>query len=114
MIRGTTPTHIFELPIEASLIKDLRLSYAQDEVVTDENGNTTLVTKELITKKKADVNLEGKTIKVVLTQKETLLFNHSMNVARIQLRIKTTDGAVLSSGIMNINVWETLNEDELV
>lgn len=100
MIRGTTPTHTFEIPLEVSYIADLRLSYAQGG-------------EELITKNKTDVTLEGQTITVKLTQEETLKFDHSKSVAHVQLRVKTTDGVVLSSRIMNFNVFETLNVDTL-
>lgn len=33
LIRGTTPTHIYELPIDESLIQKLHISYAQRGVV---------------------------------------------------------------------------------
>ena len=29
MIRGTTPTHIFKLPIDTSTIRQLRITYVQ-------------------------------------------------------------------------------------
>lgn len=30
MIRGTTPTHSFNLPVDAAIIKELRVIYAQN------------------------------------------------------------------------------------
>jgi hypothetical protein len=100
MIRGTTPTHVFEIPLDASLVADLRVSYAQ--------GGDALITKKL-----ADVKLEGNTITVRLTEEETLLFDHSKSIAFVQVKVKTTGGDVLSSRIMNFNVFEALNEEVL-
>lgn len=124
IIRGTTPTHIFDLPLEVSKIADLRLSYAQEVAVEveaeegeAEEGAEPLIKHEIqefITKKKEDVTLEDTMLKVTLSQEETLEINKSNNVVFVQLRIRTTDGAVLSSGIMNVEVWDTLNEDVLV
>ena len=102
MIRGTTPTHVFKIPLDVSLIEKLRVSYAQDG-------------KVLITKQNSDQNvtLEGETVKVRLTQEETLLFDHSKSIAYVQIRVKTTGGEVLSSRIMNFNVFEALNDEVL-
>ena len=99
MIRGTTPTHIFTLPIETYLVEDLRISYAQ-------NNN------EILVKKKNDCILEGNTIKVKLTQEETFNFNCEKN-AQVQVRVKTTGGEVFGSTITTFKVECSLNEEEL-
>lgn len=100
MIRGTTPTHTFELPFDVSLISDLRLSYAQgDEVI--------------ITKKMEDVTLSEQTVTVRLTQEDTLKFDPTKGILQIQLKVLTTDGDVLSSEIIQENVWQALNNEVL-
>lgn len=115
MIRGTTPTHTFNIPYDASLVEDFRVSYSQYEKIIDEYGEVKTVAKTLITKKMGDVNvtLEEKTIKVRLTQEETLLFDHSKGVANAQIRVKTQGGDVQSSRIINFNIFETLNDEVL-
>lgn len=100
MIRGTTPTHIFTTPLDVEIISDLRLSYAQEGV-------------EIFNKKKSEVTLDGKTISVRLTQEETLKFDTAKGVAQIQLKVLTAGGDVFSSDVMNVNVWDSINNEVL-
>lgn len=100
MIRGTTPTYTFDIPLDASLIADLRLSFAQEGT-------------ELVKKTKNDITLEGQKITVRLTQEDTLKFDHGKSTVQIQLRVLTTGGDVMTSDIMNVNVWQSLNEEVL-
>lgn len=99
MIRGTTPTHIFNLPIETNLLKEIRITYVQ--------GDT-----EIFTKTEADCVLETAAIKVTLTQQETLEFDHTKLVS-IQVKVLTATGDVLISQIENIEVGRVLNEEVL-
>lgn len=99
MIRGTTPTHIFNLPFEASLVKELCITYQQ-------NGKTVLE------KAKTDCTLDGSAIILKLTQEETLLFNDKQNVS-YQLKVLTTDGEVLANKIATIPVDRILCEEVL-
>lgn len=99
MIRGTTPTHVFNIPIETSTLKEIRITYAQ--------GN-----EEVFTKTTADCVLEGKTIKVSLTQEETLKFSHDKMVS-IQLRVLTTSGKAMATKIEMLDVYDVLNEEVL-
>lgn len=100
MIRGTTPTHTFTTPLDVGIISDLRLSYAQEGV-------------EILNKKKSEVALEGKTISIKLTQEETLQFDPARGVVQIQLKVLTAGGDVFCSDVMNVNVWDSINNEVL-
>lgn len=100
MIRGTTPTHTFTIPIDVSQIADLRVSYAQCE-------------NEIITKTKEDcVFLSGKIISVTLTQEDTFKFDCSKQV-KVQVRILTVEGVVVSSKVKLLTVEQCLNDEVL-
>lgn len=99
MIRGTTPTHIFELPIAASLIKEARITYQQgDEVVFE--------------KTEADCTFADKSISVKLTQEDTLSLKEETKLL-IQLKMLTTDNEVLANAIEYVTVERVLNEEVL-
>ena len=95
MIRGTTPTHIFELEISVENIADLEIAYSQNDRV-------------LFYKRKDDCVLDGNTITLSLTQEETFMFDCSKRVVEIQIRIKTIDGKVPISDIIIDNVEKCL------
>ena len=99
MIRGTTPTHIFNLPFDTALIADLRIIYAQSD-------------KEVLVKKLEDCTLEGNSVNVILKEYETLLFSCSKDV-QIQVRVLTHNGETLTSAIKIINVEKCLNNEVL-
>lgn len=95
MIRGTTPTLWFDLPIDPNLVDHVYLSVFQ-------RG------KEVYTKTEKDMWLEeiplrddevGYRVNVKLTQEETLKLNNK-EIVKIQARIKTTTGDALSSNII--------------
>ncbi len=101
MIRGTTPTHTFEVPqIDTSYIKELRITYVQ-------SCNTVLEKDE------SDVTMGDHLIKLTLTQEETLRFNDKLYVG-VQLKVLMDDGSVLASQIMRFNVGKILNEEVLL
>ena len=99
MTRGTTPTHIFTLPIFASNIDKLRITYSQDQDI-------------ILEKTEADIERSGKTIRYTLTQEETLKFRAKSSV-NIQVRVLTTDNMALASPIKKLSVSEVLNEEVL-
>lgn len=99
MFRGSTPTHVFTLSIPVEEIQALRLTYVQ-------GGKTVL------DKTEADVKMSGATVTLRLTQEETLAFGDTAPV-NIQLKVLTTDGAVLPSQIFRVHVDEILNEEVL-
>lgn len=99
MIRGTTPTHIFNLPFNVEQIADLRIIYAQSD-------------KEVLVKKLEDCTLEGQQVSVILKEYETLLFNCGKDV-QIQMRILTVNGETLASHIKLVDVAKCLNNEVL-
>ena len=86
MIRGTTPTHIFSIPIDSTLISKIRVTYEQ-------NGTN------IITKDYSGADVSGGSLYVKLTQDETLLFS-SYNTAKVQLRVLTTEGDAMASNVI--------------
>ena len=99
MIRGTTPVHVFNLPFEANLIQEVRVTYAQSG-------------EKVLEKTEADCTLEDKCIMVELTQQETLKFKARVNV-EIQIKLLTTAGEVMASKIQTVSVDRCLNEEVL-
>lgn len=99
MIRGTTPTHTFKIPLDVSGVKSVMVIYGQNNV-------------EVFRKETDDCTLEGNSISVTLTQEETLKFNHSHNV-QIQIRVLTVTGNALASDIKVVTVGQCLNSEVL-
>lgn len=98
MIRGTTPTHLFNLPIDTALIDKIKITYAQNGVV-------------VLTKEKEDCKFEGSTATVRLTQEDTLKFDASR--VQIQVRVLTTGGDAMASDIITKPCGEVLEEGVL-
>lgn len=94
---GTTPTHTFTLPFEKEMLADLRISYLQNK-------------KKVFTKGMEDVEISGNDISLILTQEETLLFEAGKNVS-IQLKIKTIEGLVFNSDIIEMRVDCSLDNE---
>ena len=67
MIRGTTPTHTFNIPFDTSMVKEVKILYAQDVV-------------KILEKKNGDCVLAGQSISVTLTQEDTFLFDNKKPV----------------------------------
>lgn len=99
MIRGTTPTHIFNLSIEASQIQSLRITYRQ-------------LGYKVLEKTEVDVTATGNMLKFTLTQEESLNFRPRINVD-IQLKALLTNGIVVASPIIHMSVDKILNEEVL-
>ena len=99
MIRGTTPTHVFTLPFDTSLVKTLQIIYKQKSDV-------------MLTKGNEDCMLEGDTVTVKLTQADTLSFDYSKPV-EIQVRVLTIDAEALVSNIVRVRVEQCLNDEVL-
>ena len=99
MYRATTPTHIFTLPFETGLLKTLQITYCQFDRIILQKG-------------KEDCTLTGKTVKLGLTQQETLLFQADTEVS-VQLRLVTADGKALASDIAQLTPKACLCEEVL-
>ena len=95
MIRGTTPTFIFNLPFDVSNIKSAYITI---------KSRGTEVEKAV-----TDCSLNGTTITVKLTQEETLALPESQ-IAGVQLRVLTNDNDALASDVFPIKVEEILKE----
>ena len=96
MFRGTTPTLNFELPFAADTIADGFISIAQNRRV-------------VIDKSISDWIISGNTVKVTLTQEETLHLVVS-NTTEIQLRVKLADGTALASEIFTVSTERILKD----
>lgn len=99
MRKGTTPTHMFELPFDSSDVSKIKITYQQ-------NNNT------ILTKRDADLNFDGNTVSTTLTQEETFLFDHQRTVY-IQVRVLTKDNIALTSEIMPVGVDKCLDNEVL-
>lgn len=98
----TTPSDIFILPIEVSECDIIEITYKQnDYAIVKRYENETLPDGMYL--------VEGG-VAVMLTQQETDGFNRN-SMVRIQVRVKTTEGAVLASRVYKVNVGETLNKE---
>lgn len=95
MIRGTTPTNIFNVDVDLTTATAIYITYAQ-------NGKT------IFEKTIADITVEADKLTVTLTQAETLKFD-DRDVA-IQIRAKFADGAAIASNIINTAVDEVLKD----
>lgn len=98
MIKGSTPTHKFNIPFNSALIDKLQIVYAQND-------------REIFIKEKADCVLDGNTITVTLAQEETLKFDCYKRFVQIQLKIKTLGNEVLISRIKTVELEKCLFDE---
>ena len=99
MIKGTTPTLQFNLPIETSTLKSAEV-YVQ---YVDNNKEVTIV------RTLDECEVGENTITARLTQEETLQLPAPSNV-EIQLRVLTVDDVALASVIFTTTVKRLLKE----
>ena len=99
MIIGTTPTHIFNIPFDTSLVDEVKITYAQEDEI-------------VLIKGTSDCVLDTTTIKVTLSQKDTFLFDSKKSV-QVQLRILTKSGEALASVVEHIGVSKCLDNEVL-
>lgn len=84
---GTTPTHVFSSPVGEGIIKELQVTYSQND-------------KILVQKKLSDAEFFESEFAVRLTQEETLRFIPD-NLVQIQVRILTDSGEAFASNTIN-------------
>ena len=96
MYRGTTPTFIFNLPLDCGKITALNLCFAQQGAVILEKGLK-------------DCKLEKDTLQVNLTEQETLLFDAKKGMVEMQLRIGCGESRMVSN-IMCLSVERILKD----
>lgn len=99
MMKGTTPTHVFTLPVNVDVIKTIRIIYAQGGV-------------ERVTKSTEDCTMEGNRVTVKLTQEDTFAFMEDECV-EVQVRVLTTSGDALASRIIRVHCRECLSDEVL-
>lgn len=97
MIRGTTPTHTWVLPFDTSLLKEVSITYQQN----DEN---------IIKKTEEDCVMEGNKISVTLTQEDTLKLEPKVRTA-VQLKVMTNNDSVMATKPKNISVSDIQDEE---
>ncbi len=96
MYRGTTPTLVFTLPLEYGEVTALNLCFVQQgEIVLE---------KDL-----AACAVEENTLRVSLTEEETLLFDDQKGMVEMQLRIGYGDVRI-ASNIMRLSVERLLKD----
>lgn len=96
-IRGTTPTHQFVLPFDRAFIKELSITYCQnDEVVIKRN--------------KEECEIIDNTVTVTLTQQDSLSFWPD-EIVEVQIKLLTYDGEVLASPKYRIAVEDALDTE---
>ena len=98
MIRGTTPTHYWDSPVDVNVISKVNVLYAQDD-------------KLLFKKKTPDCDIDKDTgvISTRLTREESLMFNHK-SAAQVQAIIETAGGDVIESLVLTIGVDKLLDD----
>ena len=84
MIRGTTPTFTFTADIDCTQLDLLWVTFKQQD-------------EEVFTKELPDCVIDGNVIKVTLSEKDTLMFDHRKNPVRIQLRAGIGDTRIASN-----------------
>lgn len=99
MVQGSTPTHVFELPIEGSKISKLRITYVQNCSI-------------ILEKSESEVSIQDASITVKLTQQETFRFLAGYTIY-IQLKVLLVDGTVLVSQIIQSSIEQALNGEIL-
>ena len=99
MIKGTTPTLRFVLPIDTSTLKaaEVMVRYV------DNNKEVTII------KTLPECEVTANTITAMLTQEETLKIPAPSNV-EVQLRVLTVEDVALASVIFTTNVKRLLKE----
>lgn len=100
MYRGTTPTFVFKLPIEANTITDAIISFYQPGSVP-------------IEKTLADCTVEGNMLKCGLTEEETLSLR-ALTMYPMEIQIRAGVGEVrMASQIWRVPVDRILKDGAL-
>lgn len=97
--QGGTPTHYYEIPFSASKLKDVEITYAQNDEVK-------------VVKTIEDCTIRENEIITELTQEETFLFDKNYPV-QIQLRLLDDNDKVHPSEIMTKSVKKCLSKEVL-
>ena len=96
---GATPRHTFTVPFKTDLIKELKITYAQNK-------------KTVLEKYLADCEVEENSVSYSLTQEETFLFD-SNTMVEVQVRVLTMGGDAMTSNIHTIRAERCLDREVL-
>jgi len=96
MIRGTTPTIVYTLPIEGNLIQEIWFTIQQGK-------------KNIIEKTMQDFQVSGNVIKLTLSQEETLKINAGTPF-KYQARFLTKSGNNFAHEIRQMDIGDLLRE----
>ena len=99
MFKGTTPTHTFNVSIDTSLIKEVKITYSQKD-------------KDVLIKRTKDCTIDEGTISIRLSQEDTFLFEGNTMVM-IQLRVLTSGGDALVAEPVMMTVGKC-HDDEVI
>lgn len=102
MIRGTTPTHTFDIGDESfdtSTLVKVNILYGQDDEL-------------LFRKKHAACTIDGRTISTKLTRQESLLFSHE-KLAQVQIVAEDVSGETFETDVMTFAVGKLLDDGVL-
>lgn len=100
MIKGTTPTLLYNLPFDTDKIKSAEIVVEY----VDQNKSVKII------KTLEDCTLGGTTISASLTQDETLQIP-APSIVYVQLRVLTTDDLALATEAEKVTVKRLLKED---
>ena len=96
MIRGTTPTHRWKLPIAGEMLKEVSITYQQNDEI-------------IVKKTEADCEIGSDMVSVKLTQEDTLKLEAKVKT-ETQLKVLTTSGDVLATKPKTITVEDIHDE----
>ena len=98
IIQGTTPTHTFTLPFDTINVKDVMITYRQDNGI-------------VFVKNLKDCILHNNQILVDLSQANTFALSHEY-LLTIELKVLTKNNKVVSDIFENFRIQESVNKEE--
>lgn len=101
MRKGTTPYHIFAIPVPKELVEELFVTYSESD--------ETLFEKSL----KDCVFVSANKFQVKLTQAETLKCSEFCSGMEVQVTLLTTSGDRLTSNIVPLEIGRVLKDTEI-
>lgn len=101
-MRGTTPTHIFRVPIDLTSAAEIEIDYSQEYDYTKQEY-IILVKKEL-----PDIEVMTDRLQVSLTQEETLRFTEG--IVYMQIRARFPDNKAVKSVVKTTSADRLLRE----
>ena len=99
MRRGTTPTFIFTLPMNATELAAGFVTFAQ--------GTNVVIDKPL-----SEWKIDGNKVTIDLSQQETLCLDAGCNT-EIQMRVRTKSGRALATNITSVPAERILKDGEI-